>query len=170
MLVSACRVVVTAERSCLVCPPLQLSAAVCPCAVGVSCHLLRVWLGVCPGTLLPQLLSDGVLEHFAGLLREELVDLVLTSEQCVGSWGQLCGPLCHCSLCPDPDSILREDWLQMWAAVAQLLACRALLRETAALDRLIQDEVLHGLWGFLAPTVTDITAGRGEVVQGVLLM
>lgn len=66
----------------------QLSAAVCPCVAGVSCHLLRVWLGVCPGTLVPQLLSHGVLEHFAALLQEELMELVLTTEQWVGCWGQ----------------------------------------------------------------------------------
>lgn len=154
------------QRSCPVCPLLQLGAAVCPCVVGVSCHLLRVWLGVCPGILLPQLLSDGVLEHFAGLLQEELMELVLTSEQCVGCWVSCLNPSVTAPLHPALDSVLREDWLQMWAAVAQLLACPALLRENAVLDRLIRDEVLHRLWAFLAPTVTDVTAGRGKVLYG----
>ena len=81
----------------------QFSAAVCPCVVGTSCHLLRVWLGVCPGTLVPQLLSDAVLEHLAALLQEELMELVLTTEQWVGCWVSVRGrpvPVCSCSSPP----------------------------------------------------------------------
>lgn len=74
------------------------------------------------------------------------------------------GPLVSLSVTPPLSlrSVLCEDWLQMWAAVAQLLACPTLLREGEVLDRLLQDEVLHGLWAFLAPTITEVAAGRGE--------
>lgn len=91
----------------------------CPCVVGVSCHLLRVWLGVCPGALVPQLLSDGVLEHFAALLQADLMEVALTTKQCVGCWVRLSACLllllspfavccvrtgCRCGL-PSPSSL-----------------------------------------------------------------
>lgn len=56
----------------------------------------------------------------------------------------------------------------MWAAVAQLLACPTLLREGQVLDRLLQGEVLHGLWAFLAPTITEVAAVRGEACVEVV--
>ena len=55
----------------------------------------------------------------------------------------------------------------MWAAVAQLLACPALLRQSEVLDRLLRDEVLHRLWAFLAPTIAEVAAGSGEAHSDV---
>ena len=63
---------------------------------------------------------------------------------------------------PTPVSALCEDWLMMWAALARLLACPALLQQGEVLERLLCDVVLHGLWTFLTPTVTAVTAGSGE--------